>query len=157
MRSKLMIGILVVVLTALVAGPMSASSAQEGPSETLTVILKFLRFKVIDVGRHGESPGDVVIFKDALFDETGTERIGTDWGECRLNFGGVYTCNITASIDGRGTITGTGAVSFAEEPRLFPITGGSGDFQQASGESELTVVDAETERIVFHLFGTTAS
>jgi hypothetical protein len=154
MHRRLLIGLLVVVLAGLATGPLAVSSAQGGgTSETLTVILKFLRFKVIDLGKAGESPGDVLIFKDALWDESETERIGTDWGECTINFGGVATCNITSSIDGRGTITGTGVVSFADEVRVMPITGGTGDFAQVSGETELTVVDEETERIVFRLFG----
>jgi hypothetical protein len=154
MRRRLLTGVLVVVLIGLATAPLTVSSAQVGPSETLTVILTFLKFKPIDLGAPGESPGDVVLFKDALWDETQTERIGTDWGECRLNFGGVYTCNITSEIDGRGTITGTGAMSFADEERVVPVTGGTGDFRNASGESVLTVLGPESEMIVFHLFGT---
>lgn len=155
MRRKLFTGVLVVLLLGLATVPMTASSAQVGPSETLTVILKFLKFKVIDLGAKGDSPGDLVLFKDALWNKTETERIGTDWGECTLNFGGVFTCSITSEIDGRGTITGTGAVSFAEDPRVFPLTGGTGDFDQASGEATLTAVDAQTEMVEFTLFGTT--
>jgi hypothetical protein len=154
MRSKLLTLATAALLVGLVGGSMTLASAQS-EGETLTAIEKELRAKFVDLENPGPSPGDLAVAKNALWNEGETERIGTDWVQCTLNFKEVATCTVGADFFGRGNLTGTGAIDLAAESFTFPITGGTGDFQKVRGEVHVSIID-ETMHVEFHLFGTTA-
>lgn len=154
MRSKLLAAA-AALLVGVVGGSMTLASAQDPQRETLTAIEKEVRARFVDLENPGPSPGDLAVAKNALWNEGETERIGTDWVQCTLNFGEVATCTVGADFFGRGSLTGTGAIDLAAESFTFPITGGTGDFQKVRGEVHVSIID-ETMHVTFHLFGTTA-
>jgi hypothetical protein len=135
----------------LVLGP-SLAGAQSDGQETLVVIATPLRFEFVDLGRSGQSPGDIVLVKDALWDESQATRVGTNWLECTHDFRTVAICTAVSRIDGRGSLTGTGAVDITARRITFPVTGGTGDFQNVTGEVHATLGE-ETDRLEFHLSG----
>jgi hypothetical protein len=146
------------VVALVVAGGLllapSFAGAQTGGQETLVLISTTLRAEQIDLGASGESPGDLAVFKEALWNEAQTARVGTDWVECTADFGTAAVCTVGSRITGRGMLTGTGVVDFQAQSFVFPITGGTGDFQNVTGEVHVTFQDQEASRLVFHLSGT---
>lgn len=83
-----------------------------------------------------DSVGDVLGFANDLYDENNEEKVGTDNGFCiRTAVGEAFECVWTASLDG-GQITVEGPFEDAEETTLA-ITGGTGDYEDASGTMEL--------------------
>jgi hypothetical protein len=141
-----------VLVGGLVLGPTLAGAQTDG-QETLVVVSTPLRVEFIDRGRAGESPGDVIVAKEAWWDESQTTRVGTSWFECTVDFRTVAICTAAARIDGRGWLTGSGAVDLTAQRFTFPITGGTGDFQNVTGEVHEVDLDEETQRLEFHLFG----
>jgi hypothetical protein len=141
-----------VLVGGLVLGPTLAGAQTDG-RETLVAVSTTLRVKLVDHGPAGESPGDVILFQEALWDESQTTRLGTSWVECTLDFRTVAICTAAVKIDGRGWLTGTGAVELTVDRFTFPVTGGTGDFQNVTGEVHATSIDQETTRFEFHLFG----
>ena len=149
---KLLPLVALVLAGGLVLGPTLAGAQSDG-RETFVLVSTALRVRFLDLGPRGESPGDVFVFKDAWWDESRTTRLGTSWVECTLDFGTVAICTATGRIDGRGLLTGTGAVDVTAERYTFPVTGGTGDFQTVSGQVQETVLDQETTVLEFRLFG----
>jgi dirigent-like protein len=140
----------------LLLGP-SLAGAQADGDETIVVVAKVVRFAQVDLGAAGETPGDVIVFKDALWDEAETDRVGTDWVECTLDFGTVAICNAVFRLSGRGTLASTGVADFRRQSFAVPITGGTGDFQHVTGQVQVTFQD-ETQEVAtlrFSLSGTT--
>ena len=137
----------------LLLGPTLAGAQGDG-SENLVVLSKTLRIRHVDHAPSGETPGDVFLFKYAFWDESGTNRLGTAWVECTLDFGTVAICTAAVRIDGRGWITGTGGISNLSAPQFtFPVTGGTGDFRDVTGEVRAAAVDEETIIFEFRLGG----
>jgi hypothetical protein len=141
-----------VLVGGLVLGPTLAGAQTDG-RETIVVVSTTLRVKLVDLGPAGESPGDVILAKEAWWDESQTTRVGTSWFECTLDFRTMAICTAAGRIDGRGWLTGTGAVDLTAERFTFPITGGTGDFQNVTGEVHETDLAEGTQRLEFHLFG----
>jgi hypothetical protein len=83
-----------------------------------------------------DSIGDVLGFANPLFDENNEEKVGTDNGMCvRTAVGEAFECVWTASLDG-GQITVEGPFYDAKDSELA-ITGGTGDYDEASGTMDL--------------------
>jgi hypothetical protein len=152
---KLLAPIALILVAVFIVGSVSLAGAQAEGDETLVAVSQTLRFKFIDLGRPGDSPGDFFVEKDALWNEDQTERIGTNWVKCTLDFGTAAICIAAVNVFNRGQLTGTGAVSGAES-FLFPVTGGTGDFQHVTGEVRVTFLDEETARFEFDLSGVAA-
>src|SRR6188472_629145 len=51
------------VVAGIIIASMSIASAQTG-SETITVVAKTVKFKAVDLGTTGQSPGDLVVIKN---------------------------------------------------------------------------------------------
>jgi hypothetical protein len=153
---KLLALIAAVLVTGLLVGSVSPVGAQAGGDETIVVVAQSVRFKFIDLGRQGDSPGDMLIIKDAVWNEAQTERVGTDWVKCTLDFATTAVCTVVVKFNGRGTLTGTGAINFQAESFVFPVTGGTGDFQHVTGEVHVTFIAEDTTRDEFHLSGVVA-
>jgi hypothetical protein len=83
-----------------------------------------------------DSIGDVLGFANPLFDSSNETKVGTDNGMCiRTAVGEAFECVWTASLDG-GQITVEGPFYDAKDSTLA-ITGGTGDYKEASGEMTL--------------------
>jgi allene oxide cyclase len=83
-----------------------------------------------------DSVGDVLGFANNLYDEQNQEKVGTDNGMCmRTAPGEAFECVWTATLEG-GQITVEGPFYDAKDSTLA-ITGGTGDYADASGEMTL--------------------
>ena len=87
MTRKLGIVGAVVVLSALGFG-LGAASAKSGIASpiTLTVFEHSTTDKVIDVGKQGDSTGDILTFHNNVYDAADTTKVGLIQGQCvRVN------------------------------------------------------------------------
>jgi allene oxide cyclase len=83
-----------------------------------------------------DSVGDVLAFANDLYDENNQTKVGTDNGMCmRTAVGEAFECVWTASLDG-GQVTVEGPFYDAKDSTLA-ITGGTGDYDEASGSMTL--------------------
>jgi len=83
-----------------------------------------------------DSTGDVLGFANDLYDEDNSEKVGTDNGMCiRTAPGEAFECVWTASLDA-GQLTVEGPFLDASDSTLA-ITGGTGDYSDASGSMTL--------------------
>jgi hypothetical protein len=85
----------------------------------------------IDLGASGDSPGDMVVFDEALLDETGA-KIGSNSGFCVRTLPGQFSeCQWTLTLaDGAITVAGREADAGLSS---VPIVGGTGAYAGASG------------------------
>ena len=83
-----------------------------------------------------DSIGDVLGFANDLYDSNNESKVGTDNGLCiRTAVGAAFECVWTASLDG-GQLTVEGPFYDAEDSTMA-ITGGTGDYNNASGQMTL--------------------
>lgn len=129
------------VVTAVV-GTMPAGAG--GPT-VVTVVEHAINDKVIDVGRPGDSAGDLLTFANPVFDEANETRVGRDQGSCiRISpKRGIWRCSWTTFLEG-GSLTVEGPFYDDRESDLA-ITGGTGVFGAASGEMHLGFRDDPAE------------
>jgi hypothetical protein len=154
MRIKLSIAGLVAVVLAVGAVTLAPAATTNGSSnggeEVIELFAEEVDSEEIDLAPDGESLGDRFVFTDDLFEEKDGEKVGFDVVECtlvRLDDPGAVQCLATFWLDDRGQITVQGLVTFDGEDSgtfVLPITGGSGEFQNAGGELEVEEV-SETE------------
>jgi len=107
------------------------------------------RFRVVDVGRAGDSAGDSTIWQGTLFSPSG-RRIGRDAVQCTFGIR-TFNCEATFQLNGRGKLVVNGAF-FGGEPSIA-ITGGTRDFRAAGGQMFVADDSAETTRLVFQVTG----
>lgn len=126
-------------LVGLAAGVASWASA--GPRITaateLTVIEHATTDRVIDVGKAGDSTGDLLTFHNKVYDETDTEVVGSDQGTCvRMAPGkGTWECSWTTILEG-GQITVEGPFYDAADS-VVAVTGGTGIYDNVRGSMEI--------------------
>ena len=147
------------LVTALVAGVVAAalggvSLARAGsgdPTLTLTEVQTGATFVDISHTQQG-APGDEVIIRSALKDAGGS-RIGFSSIVCQLVLGGKLQCAGVYHLPG-GTLTGTALVP-ADESSTAPvhvaITGGTGRYDQASGQGVSTPQSSTVSHTVIDL------
>lgn len=139
------------VVVGIIIASMSLASAQAGGSETITVVAKTVHFKIVDLGTTGESPGDLVVIKNGLWDQDQQSQVGANWINCTQSFGAIAVCTAAVQITGRGQLTGTGKVRLNAPSFNFPITGGTGDFSNVTGWVHVTSQGEGLELEEYHL------
>ncbi|HWA53767.1 MAG TPA: dirigent protein [Solirubrobacterales bacterium] len=116
-------------------------------SETIALVEHADTDTVRHIGPASEedSIGDVLAFANPVFDEANKEQVGTDNGQCvRTAAGKAWECIWTVSLDG-GQITVEGPFYDSRDSTLA-ITGGTGEYEEASGQMKLhSRNDEETE------------
>ena len=119
--------------------------------ETMTFLGKTTKSRVVDVGKQGFGPGDVIVFVENLTDD-GTS-IGKARVQCTFNIGDWAICVAIYDITGRGQIVGENAVHVMEDPSTFdvPITGGSGDFSNVRGVDHIEPLSDTEEQHTLEL------
>jgi allene oxide cyclase len=149
MRKKLALvaaGLLVAgggVIASLVASPAASAAT------TLTVVEHAVTDTVIDVGKAGDSTGDLLTFHNKVYDEADAAVVGSDQGSCiRItkflsNQKGSWECQWTTFLD-------SGASSITVESPYYDtglgvgaITGGTGTYVGASGSFDLSCTKTE--------------
>jgi hypothetical protein len=129
---------------ALVVSLVSASVA--GPNVTRLVVIEHATTDtVVDLTTNGDSTGDLLTFQNELFDETNTDVVGTNQGECvRIEVAVSWECRWVNFLEG-GSITVEGPFLDAA-PSALAITGGTGAYRGARGSMRLAAAnEAATE------------
>jgi hypothetical protein len=148
-----------VLVTALVAGAVAAalggvSLARAGSGDrtlTVTEVQTGATFVSISHTQQG-APGDQAIFRSALKNADG-KRIGFSTVICEIVLGAKLQCNGVYHLPG-GTLTGTALVPESETstaPVHIAITGGTGRYDQASGQGVSTPQSETVSRTVIDL------
>ena len=133
--------LLVVLALSLIA---QARTTHGSRASTVTVIEHAKTDKVIDVGKKGDSTGDILTFHNDLYDETDTTKVGTDQGQCtRMSpKDGTWECWWTTSLQD-GQITIEGPYLDASNTVLAAVTGGTGQYENARGTMEASCKGSE--------------
>ena len=139
----------VVLLAAYMA---QASSSHRRATTTVHVIEHATTDLTIDTGPTGDSSGDLLTFANDVFDETNTDKVGRDQGDCtRINVtDGSWECRWITFLKG-GAITVEGPF-FDAKDSVLAITGGRGTYKDARGSMELKALpDLSGYDFIFHL------
>jgi len=121
-----------------------------GGSDEATI--KLVEHAETDTVRHigpakeEDSVGDVLAFANPVYDSENKQQVGTDNGQCvRTAVGKAWECIWTVSLDG-GQMTVEGPFYDGGKSSQLAITGGTGEYSDASGQMTLKARDeAETE------------
>jgi hypothetical protein len=118
---------------------IAAAAPQAKPEDTNTNTLRldvqFSDFHLVDVGEPGLSLGDYVVFHDLLFSHG--RQVGDQGGTCPVvDVGqGLIHCTGTIRLSG-GQLTFQGLTT-TTATKQFAITGGTGRYQDVSGQGTL--------------------
>jgi hypothetical protein len=139
MRKPLFISAVVMVVIGTALSISFAGNRAVTSPTTLRVVEHPINEKVIDIGKPGDSSGDLLTFNNPIYNYTNTKKIGHDQGDCvRISVRqGTWECRWLTYIAGRGAIMVEGAFYDTRESTLA-ITGGTGDFRNARGSMKLT-------------------
>jgi hypothetical protein len=155
MRTKLAAIGATVLLAVMVAGT-TLTVASAGDNEVgLRFRAKTTEQTFLDLGEKGDSLGDQFIFHDVL--RHAGERVGHDGGVCTITSvespAGQAQCLVTAYLsEGQITIQGL-IVETGQTPERFTlaVTGGTGQYEGASGEVHVIERSETQARIIVHL------
>lgn len=90
----------------------------------------------MDLTTNGDSTGDLLTFHNELFDETNTDVVGSDQGECvRIEVGVSWECRWVNILEG-GSITVEGPF-FDAGASALAVTGGTRAYRGARGRMRL--------------------
>jgi len=100
----------------------------------------------VDLGDKGESAGDLFIYSGDVFNHKGGKNLGRAAGQClTVSAGSAHAesiCSVHVTLAG-GKITGEGLFNTADvfggKLVTFPITGGTGVYQNARGRGTVVV------------------
>jgi allene oxide cyclase len=128
------------------------------PRVTVHVIEHATTDATIDTGMVGDTSGDLLTFHNDVFDQTNTDKVGTDQGDCvRIDpAAGTWECRWVTifpktNTSGRGTITVEGPFYDARDS-VLAVTGGTGIYKGATGTMALKAnADAGGFDFIFHL------
>jgi allene oxide cyclase len=135
------------------AAASSAKSSEEKSTTTIHVIEHADTDTTIDVGKKGDSTGDILTFHNKVFDKQDEKKVGTDLGRCiRVEAGRSYECAWTTVLhDGQIMVEGP---FYDNRDSVLAITGGTGAYKRARGEMLLRSRKGGTEfDFVFKLAG----
>jgi hypothetical protein len=118
-----------------IAGATPRSQPDDSNATTLRLDVQFSDFFVVDVGEPNLSLGDYTVFHDLLLSHG--ERVGDQGGTCPVVdvSQGLIHCTGTIRLSG-GQITFQGLTTTAPT-KQFAITGGTGRYQDVSGQGTL--------------------
>jgi allene oxide cyclase len=142
--------VLVALLVGGAAFVLGAASASSGitAATSLTVVEHGTTDKVVDVGKKGDSTGDIYTYHNDLYDETDTTRVGSDSGICIRESpkAGTWECMWTEILPD-GQITAEGPYSDSAHTWTYAVTGGTGLYENVRG-SVVETVNAKGEFVL---------
>jgi hypothetical protein len=155
--SRKYIGAALAVAALALAGTASADTAEKSHgSHDRTIRLveanQELQPTFVDTGKPGPSVGDIVVARDEVLREDGSQA-GTFRQTCTLvdlagnPFTSTYECAGSIALKD-GTITMEGPFTPSQPESVAAITGGSGRYSTAQGE---IVIRAEADQIIVKL------
>jgi Allene oxide cyclase barrel like domain len=134
-----------VPLAAIGVAVLLAACGDSSDTETIALVEHADTDTVRHIGPASEedSVGDVLAFANPVFDEANKEQVGTDNGQCiRTAAGKAWECIWTVSLDG-GQITVEGPFYDGGKDSTLAITGGTDEYNDASGQMQLHARNAE--------------
>jgi allene oxide cyclase len=144
MRKPLFVGavVLVVLATALTVSFARSQDRVVSPM-SFRVIERATTDTVIDTGRKGDSPGDLLTWHNVIYNSTNTKAIGHDQGDCiRISpHQGSWECRWLTFLRGQGAIMVEGAFYDGHDSTLA-VTGGTMSFRNARGSMKLSARNA---------------
>jgi allene oxide cyclase len=142
MRKLAIVAATGLLVVAAAAGTLPAGA---GAGAVVTVVEHASTDKVIDLGKRGDSAGDLLTFANQLFDETNSSKVGRDQGSCiRVNpKRGFWQCSWTSWLGG-GSVTVEGPF-YDDRESTLAITGGTGSYSNATGSMHLGFRDDPAE------------
>jgi hypothetical protein len=148
---------MLVLLAVAATGAVAATAAFAGGSSGLSgprvihVVERPTSDQVIDTGRSGDSPGDLLPFANAIYNWSNTRRVGHDQGNCiRVGAAGHWECMWTTFLAG-GHITVEGPFVESRRTSVLAVTGGTGAYRNARGQMILHTRDDANFDFVFQL------
>lgn len=138
MRKSIFVMALVVVVVGTALTISFAGNRAVTRPTTLKVIEHAVNDVVINTGKTGDTPGDLLTFHNPIFDATNSHKIGHDQGDCiRISPNqGTWECRWLTFIAGRGAIMVEGAF-YDTRDNTMAITGGTMEFRNARGSMKL--------------------
>ncbi|MFN8590218.1 MAG: dirigent protein [Thermomicrobiales bacterium] len=125
----------VAIVTAIRLAPAPVAA-----EESITVIEHASTDTVLDQGDKGDSIGDSLVFANDVYDANDANVVGSDQGSCvRTKPGKAWECTFTVILD-NGNIVVQGPFN-DEGDSTLAITGGTGDYANATGEMKLSALD----------------
>jgi hypothetical protein len=119
-----------------------ASGYAAAPPSEFSVVEHPISEADIDIGKEGDSLGDLLVFRNPLFDAENKVEIGHDSGSCtRTVVGKEWYCTFTNELEG-GQITVSGTFHDTGDS-VFTVIGGTGRFAGRYGEMQLHFHDTK--------------
>jgi hypothetical protein len=154
------ISVVILIAVGFVLGSLSLGAATASNSErandngdTIRVTAVSDQSEEIDARPKGLSVGDYLAFSDNL--KKKGDEVGQLDGVCHVSNvdGDDYraVCSVVATLDDEGTITHQGVFESTEDEATFAITGGTGDYTDASGETTVKFVSDTRAKIKIEL------
>ena len=137
--------VVIAVGAALLAAGVIAGCGGSSDPTTIKVVERAETDTVRHIGpaKEKDSVGDVLAFANPVFDEADKKQVGSDNGSCiRTAVGKAWECIWTLKLD-EGQITVEGPFYDGGKDSQLAITGGTGEFNDASGEMTLHARDPE--------------
>ena len=124
----------------LMAFLLVGSTAQA--AESFLVVERAVSDTTVDLGKKGDSLGDLIVFANPIYDAANRQQIGSNQGYCiRVIVGKSWECFWTIELK-EGQITSEGPFH-DEGDALMAITGGAGRYAGAKGSLGLHPRDAK--------------
>ena len=117
-------------------------AAQAISAESLALVERATSDQTIDLGDKGDSPGDLLVFANPIYDAKNATQLGTDQGYCvRIIKAKSWECFWTLTLKD-GQITSEGPF-FDTGDSTMVVTGGTGKYAGAKGKVSLHARDAK--------------
>ena len=143
MHRNFRLGLAVAAVASLALALAGTATASESSRTTVHVI----EHAITDtIGGNGvDQPGAILVFHNPVFDQADKQQVGTDRGDCtRISTAmGTWECRWTTSLAG-GQITVEGPFNDTSNT-VLSITGGTGIYSQARGQTELNSINNGAE------------
>lgn len=153
---KLMLGGLVlsaaIGATALSAGAGATGSAAVPNQNVLHFNVTIAAQHFVDVGKKGNSIGDLVVLADHYRAPGASAVVGHDWENCtEVRVGSLLvSCTFSVHIP-HGTLSAVGTFDPMRLPWRIPVTGGTGEYAGAGGVLSASAGNRHTEHFTFTL------
>ncbi len=148
-------GLSALIAVAVVAGvPSATGSENRAPSRvTLHLLITEPAFTAVDLTGEGETAGDLFVVDSPLYNRNRTRQVGHTPLSCVVvRVGANPRCNGELVLEGFGQITLQGV--FGEDEDRMAITGGTGVFAEANGQTQAMFDPAAGAlRLTVHLRG----
>jgi hypothetical protein len=144
----------VAIGVALAVGVVSSAAGEPGGGakrRTIRVLAEITEVGFLDLGTSGTSLGDQIVFSNRLLQ--GDHQVGHEGATCTTVSVQRNEAECFATFDfGDGQITGQALVILGSNtPYLVSITGGTGEYEGAEGEIQVSPVSATQGILTFDL------